>query len=1042
MLLATLAPRARAGLLYEPSNYAAQDALVLHLDGIRNAGALKAHDSNAATWVNLANANRSAAFELGNDTSRWEADGFYFGGLSCARIGSMTLAKTVTIEVVSDIDTNVLVSARSTSSGTVTHRRWPHLIGAAATGDRFNLFYHTDDAVRKLCLKSRNKNRFDLSDWEGKYAVGIIDDDKQVLVQNDAPNSATWKETGSTADIGAYEWLVGSANVESGNGMQLRYLTGKIKAIRVYNRVLDDSEIAANRAIDEARFFGGIPVTNVVVATAVVGAEGNESSGAYAFDSEGHTFAAPESVTVGDDTYSCAGYTLETWDAGNGVWGEATMHSGTSCQLADTAAKVRLTWQWTHTSGPGLLDADGYAQDGLVMHLDGIRNAGLGRAHDNAAAEWVDLANVGTARFTHYNDDATSCWTADGYWFGGRSYATMTSALEPGGAFTVQVVSDVDTTALKLAFTAVSPALNWPALIGTTDTDIDAFNLFYNSDSKQLNMNVKLGNTYIKNTAGGGTRIKDWAGRYLTVVKDGAKAAYFQNETPASAEWHQDFAMAETIGPRRLVIGSSNGSSSGYRNRFMIGTIKAVRIYNRALTDAELAANRELDDARFFGKVPATDTVLVASSIPGVDGNQTCGVYKPAGFTFIAPAKVETATKDYVLAGYTIETWDASTGTWGAAEESASTSWTSPAGTGWTSRRLTWKWTVSRGIRTAADYDVGDYVKKNLVLHIDGIRNVGPDKPHSELLMLWRDLSTAAVSGNNVGVFTTNAADTARGWLPNGFYFGGGTYAGFVDKIAFADQATAQVVCDVDLDALRANGDTVKFPHFLSADKSDILNLFYHAYASKSENYHRMCFNPNLVQAYITDWDGRYFTGIRDGLSAKVFQTPRSDEGHTDTRTKESGNNIGTRSLYIGTGLADKSLRWLTGTINTIRVYDRALTDDELAQNRKVDEARFFGRLSVTNVVVAAGEYDTTTEAPGVYEVEGSYTFTAGSAVDENGKTRPVVGYTIETWDGNAWGNAQTYSGSSYTYTVGASPDTVRLTWEWQKPGGLMLIVR
>ena len=203
-----------------------------------------------------------------------------------------------------------------------------------------------------------------------------------------------------------------------------------------------------------------------------------------------------------------------------------------------------------------------------------------------------------------------------------------------------------------------------------------------------------------------------------------------------------------------------------------------------------------------------------------------------------------------------------------------------------------------------------------------------------------------------------------------------------------------------------------------------------------------MCFNPNLVQAYITDWDGRYFTGIRDGLSAKVFQTPRSDEGHTDTRSKTSGNNIGTRPLYIGTGLDDKSLRWLTGTINTIRVYDRALTDDELAQNRKVDEARFFGRLSVTNVVVAAGEYDTTTEAPGVYEVEGSYTFTAGAAVDENGKTRPVVGYTIETLDGNAWGNAQTYSGSSYTYTVGASPDTVRLTWKWQKPGGLMLIVR
>ena len=109
-----------------------------------------------------------------------------------------------------------------------------------------------------------------------------------------------------------------------------------------------------------------------------------------------------------------------------------------------------------------------------------------------------------------------------------------------------------------------------------------------------------------------------------------------------------------------------------------------------------------------------------------------------------------------------------------------------------------------------------------------------------------------------------------------------------------------------------------------------------------------------------------------------------------------------------------------------------------------MDEARFFGRLSVTNVVVAAGEYDTTTEAPGVYEVEGSYTFTAGSAVDGNGKTRPVVGYTVETWDDEAddWGPELKFNGDSYTYTVGTAPAKVRLTWKWQQPGGLLVIIR
>ena len=1032
---------ANAGLLYEPGNYKAQDALLLHLDGIRNAGALKAHDNAATNWVNLANPARPAVFEFGSDASHWDSDGFFFGGLTCARIASMALAKTVTIEIVSDVDTNALVAARSPSTGTVTHRRWPHLIGAAATGDRFNLFYHTDASVRKLCLKSRNKNRFDLPDWEGKYTVGIIDNDKQVLVQNDAPNSATWKDTGTTADIGTYEWLVGSADVESGNGMQLRYLTGKIKAVRVYNRVLNDTEIAANRAIDEVRYFGALPATNAVVRTSVAGVEGVEPSGAYAVDADGHAFTAPATVTLGPDTYACAGCTVEEWDAAAGDWGEAVLHGGALAANVTSGDRKRITWLWTHTAGPGYRDVAAYAHDGLRLHLDGIRNAGADAPHDGAAETWADLANTGSAAFSHDGGDATSGWTADGYWFGGRSYATMSSTLDPGSRFTVQVVSDVDTNALKLAASAVSPAISWAALIGTSTAD-DYFNVFYQGASGVLR--AKMGNVDIGKKSGASTRIGDWGGRYISAaVENGVRAAYFQTAVPVDNDWHPNFKFNKAIGARKIVVGSANGSSSAYRNRFLIGTVKAVRVYDRILADAELAANRELDDARFFGIPPATDAVIVATDTAGVEGDQPCGLYRPVSFAFTA-SKVETAEKDYEPAGYTVEEWDAAAGTWGTPVACEGGSCASPSGTGWPSRRITWRWTVSRGLRTAADYDVDDYVKENLVLHVDGIRNVGPDKPHGELLMLWRDLSSHAVSGNNVGVFTTSAADTARTWLSDGFYFGGGTYAGFVKKIAFADTATAQVVCDVDLDALRANGDTVKFPHFLSADSGDILNLFYHAYTSKSENYHRMCFNPNLVQAYVTDWDGRYFTGIRDGLTAKVFQTPRSDEGHTDTRSKTSGSPIGTRSLYLGTGLADKSLRWLTGTIHAVRVYDRALTDDELAQNRGVDEARFFGNLPVTNVVVAAGDYGTQAEAPGAYEVQGSWTFSATVATDaETGKRVRLAGYKLSAWDAATgdWAASAFVDEPTYTYVAGSSPDKVRLTWDWS-PQAFVLVFR
>ncbi len=48
--VAFLAKNAQAGLLYEPDSYVSQDNIVVNLDGIRNAGLLKAHDSNAEEW--------------------------------------------------------------------------------------------------------------------------------------------------------------------------------------------------------------------------------------------------------------------------------------------------------------------------------------------------------------------------------------------------------------------------------------------------------------------------------------------------------------------------------------------------------------------------------------------------------------------------------------------------------------------------------------------------------------------------------------------------------------------------------------------------------------------------------------------------------------------------------------------------------------------------------------------------------------------------------------------------------------------------------
>ena len=102
---------ASAALLYEPSSYAAQENLVLHLDGIRNAGALKAHDDAAEAWADLTSlSGRKAdintitpapATTLADGTSGWLGDGYYFNGMTFLQMsGTLTLGNSYTIQVV------------------------------------------------------------------------------------------------------------------------------------------------------------------------------------------------------------------------------------------------------------------------------------------------------------------------------------------------------------------------------------------------------------------------------------------------------------------------------------------------------------------------------------------------------------------------------------------------------------------------------------------------------------------------------------------------------------------------------------------------------------------------------------------------------------------------------------------------------------------------------------------------------------------------------------------------------------------------------
>ena len=265
------------GLLYEPSCYVAQESLALNLDGIRNVGALKAHDSAATEWMDLSyTANNATFIAKEGDASAWTADGYHFAGGCYAKLkAAQDFGDAVTVQIVADV-------TRSDCTST-----WPSLFGN--WNDRLNLYFSGNGnlmADHSTGLGPETRAR--LANWEGKYLNAALNavEYKQIVVQTDSFQTG-WVQGSKSgkASVGSQQWSFGSAgnggNFDQSN-LDARYLVGTIKAIRVYKKVLSNTELAANRAIDEARFFAGIPVTNVVVATAVPGIEGNEASGVYA----------------------------------------------------------------------------------------------------------------------------------------------------------------------------------------------------------------------------------------------------------------------------------------------------------------------------------------------------------------------------------------------------------------------------------------------------------------------------------------------------------------------------------------------------------------------------------------------------------------------------------------------------------------------------------------------------------------------------------------------------------------------------------------
>ncbi len=1037
---------------WEPSDYVT-NGLVLHYDGIRNAGLAAPHNNAATTWADLSGYGRDATLTAGSG-SAWKDDGFHFAKTAWFQTtASFSLGTSYTMELLT-----AFTSSSMSGNGMFVGPSGGIKDGAVwwKQGDA-NIFHRGDDVFGtawNACPGIRPSPTTYLTALRDGSRAAITADAARPTTENTKgpANSITDWFTGSKNNSAADSiWFVGAKDA-SGN----EPLAGDIKSVRLYTELLTDAQLAWNRAVDEARFFGATTVTaapvadaipDAVIATSVAGADGLEASGCYVVDEDGYTFRASPYASVSGTGYVCTGYTLAAWNGS--TYGAAVAHDGEFACFVSSGDKVRITWQWAPSSGSLASDVAGYVADNLLYHFDGIRNAGADRPHDPAALSWANLVDRSLdVALWHKTEagcdtgfgegDFAGEWAKDGFVFRGTNFFYRSGAWTMPADATLQLVADIKPGEQKS---------NIPFVCGETDSAKRSGGIIVNKGAGRLDFycDGQLGCDYSSRP-----RLTAPPFTYATAVITGNKAAIFtgtaipddSNTAANNGGWFvqsDDSKVKGDFSNDRFVI----GGGVNWGGTYLVGAVKAIRLYRGVLTDDQLARNRALDEARFFGNgAPASNAVVVCSAVAGLEGREPNGIYFPDGWTFSAGSGTQTARGlEWECTGYQLQTWDDDASAWGAQTTvqrngGNTVEYTSPSGTAFPSVRLTWIWRPVSGVRTAADYVLADYATGALQLHLDG-------KEHGDSATVWSDLSGHGCDA----IQHIYSGGTGNEWRSDGFYFNASADFGTPAKIALGKRTTIQILADASVSQPKS------FATLLGADSATSGTILY-----KLTNKYLLYQMDELTWSGDSNaWQSRstiespasigYLTAVRDGSRTALFTGTEFPSNVANDRNGQAlrGWAYGPTDLVspampysVGClrddGTTPNANYALQGTVKSVRIYDRLLSEDELAWNRAVDNARFFGALTTTNVVIVANEFSG--DLADAYEVFGSHTFTASPSIQSGAAADHVRVRQLQA-DGT-WGAAYIVRAPSYTYTQ--SDGTVQI--EFRKAKAFMLIVK
>ena len=700
-------------------------------------------------------------------------------------------------------------------------------------------------------------------------------------------------------------------------------------------------------------------------------------------------------------------------------------------------------------------DVGDYVQDGLVVNYDGIRNAGPDKPHDPNALTWVNCAATGsTYDMIRYSTNGTvgvsstavphgwnkgalrGSWTDTGFVFNKDACFHQPSSFAIPKTYTIQSLVDAKPGEQNGIGYVMCPsnANNWAYC--SYGMRSSGFN--YGNGSPANTFYLVSGSIGKRPAVRGAAAVRF---SYITAIQNVNDGVIFsETEAPWSAAYSPDTSYGHAYDS------SKTGTAYTYPSGFCIGghyprtdemlkgTVMNYRFYDRCLTDAEVLWNRVVDEARYFGRsrefsvIPAMN-VVESCTIAGVRDFHYA--IDAEGQTFTAPAQRTVDGKRHVLSGYTLETWNGSA--WDAPVAHDGESSYTAADTN-ALVRITWQYAAAAGEGTLKTYDVGDYVQDGLALHWDGIRNAGASADHDPNATTWANLGSA---GAAVDLSRTKYGKGDLGaWDYDGYWFTDTPKFSSASGAANWPQTyTVQALLDAET-ADQQRKDTANYVYSVSWNR-----LAMGIYPKREDiELQTQKESAQPYGPYLGGTSFQYVNGIvdADAQTAAIFsgtEAPTSGNNFKSYATMDSA--VGNAGIVVGAS-GNPADQDLVGKIKSLRFYfDKVLTTEELAQNRKVDEYRFFGRYVVTNVLVASTySYLEGYDKCGPYEVDGSYTFAAPESVTApNGITYACDGYTVETQDGIGWANATDYTGSSYLYNT--SSGTVRLTWKWKATSGL-----